>query len=92
MNSTTATPAATTKPVSRENEFVQRSVWKSAVLGALSGLALVLAARFVLLVAVAGAIALTFLVVASPDPWRLAALGVYALTVVMPAMWLASRR
>ena len=61
-------------------------------MGAFSALALVLAARLILLVAIVGAFLLTYIVVAAPDPWRLAALGVYALAVVLPTVWLASRR
>lgn len=55
-------------------------------------LALVLAIRFTLLVAVIGAIWLTVIVEASPDPWRLGALAIYAVAVVIPAVWLAARK
>ncbi|HEX8827326.1 MAG TPA: hypothetical protein VF778_04355 [Xanthobacteraceae bacterium] len=52
----------------------------------------VLAVRLILLVAVSGAIWLTWLALASPDPYRLAALAVYAAVVVVPVVWLSSRR
>ena len=61
-------------------------------MGAINVLAVVLAIRLILLVAVAGAIWLTVLVVAAPDPWRLGALAIYAAIVVLPTVWLSSRR
>jgi hypothetical protein len=88
----TATTTATKPPISRETEFVHRAAWKAGVMGALNLLAVVLAVRLVLLVAVAGAIYLAIIVTSAPDPWRLAALGVYTVTVVGPAAWLASRK
>jgi hypothetical protein len=51
----------------------------------------VLGARFVVLVAVAGGIVLTWLALQSSDPVRLAALGIYSLAIVVPTVWLASR-
>jgi uncharacterized BrkB/YihY/UPF0761 family membrane protein len=86
---TSQTPA---KPVSRETEYVHRAAWKAGVLGAFNVLAIILAIRFTLLVAVIGAIILALAVEREPDPWRLGALGVYALVVVLPTVWLASRK
>jgi hypothetical protein len=71
---------------------VTRSAWKAGVLGALNALFIVLAVRAILLVAVVGAIVLASAVMATPDPWRLGALGIYALVVVVPTVWLSSRR
>ena len=51
----------------------------------------VLAARFAVLVGVGGGIYLTWVALATPDPYRLALLGVYAFGVVAPVVWLASR-
>src|SRR5580693_3973333 len=89
---TATTTTATKPPVPRETEFIHRAAWKAGVMGALNLLAVVLAVRLVLLVAVAGAIYLAIIVTSAPDPWRLAALGVYTVTVVGPAAWLASRK
>ena len=61
-------------------------------MGALSLVTAVLAARFVVLVAVAGGIVLTWNALQVSDPIRLAALGIYSLAVVVPTVWLASRR
>lgn len=62
------------------------------MLGAMSALALVLAVRLALLVAIVGAIVLTYIAIQAPDPWRLGALAVYTALVVLPTTWLASRR
>jgi hypothetical protein len=62
------------------------------VLGALNMAALVLAIRINLLVAVTGGIALTYLALNVPDPWKLIALGIYTFGVVVPCIWLTSKR
>lgn len=80
--------ATTTTPP----EYVQRSAWKAGVLGALNLVTLILAARLILLVGVGGATFLGWLALASPDPYRLAVLGVYSAVVVVPLVWLAARR
>lgn len=97
---TTSTPSAGSgglrpnpQAVSRETfEYVQRAAWRQGVLGAVNVLALVLSVRLILLVAITGAISLTVIAIRDPDPWRMAALGIYALTVVVPTVWLSSRR
>jgi hypothetical protein len=92
---TTATAATQPKPppVSRETaEHLNRAAWRAGMLGALNVVAAVLAARFILLIAVVGAIWLTVQAIGAPDPLKLAALGIYALVVVVPTVWLASRR
>jgi hypothetical protein len=86
---TTETPP---NPVSQTPEFASRSAWKAGVLGAVNVLALVLAVRVILLVAVIGAISLALIAIRDPDPWRLGAMGIYALAVVVPIIWLSSRR
>jgi hypothetical protein len=86
-----ATPAATTPP-NLQAEFVHRSAWKAGVLGTLNVLFAVIATRLILLVSVIGAIVLATIAVREPDPWRLGALAIYALVVVCPTVWLASRR
>ena len=62
------------------------------MLGALNLATAILAVRLILLVAVCGAIAVAYLVLKEPDPYRLGALGVYAAVVVVPLIWLAARR
>jgi hypothetical protein len=67
------------------------AAWKAGVLGTINVLAMTLAARMILLIGVSGAIWLTYLALASPDPYRLAVLGVYSVVVVVPLTWLAAR-
>lgn len=81
-----------TTPPDLKNEYVHRAAWKAGVLGALNVAFAVLAARLVVLVAVAGAIALTWSALAIPDPWRLGALGIYGVAIFIPCVWLAGRR
>ena len=61
-------------------------------MGALNVVTAVLAVRLILLVAVSGAVWLTWLALQQPDPYRLGALGVYAAVIVVPMVWLAARR
>ena len=91
--SATAATATTTAPTppKLQAEYIHRAAWKASVMGSLNVLVAVVAIRFALLVAIVGAIVLTYITIASPDPWRLAALGVYTALVVLPATWLASR-
>lgn len=62
------------------------------MLGALNVVTAVLAVRLILLVCVCGAIALAYLALMQPDPYRLGALAIYAVAVVLPLVWLSSRR
>lgn len=92
---TTAQTSSTPKPVPRETEFVHRAAWKAGVMGALNLLAIVLAIRLVLLVAVIGALWLAKLALDVPAPLQIPALvmlGVYCATVVCPMVWLSSRK
>jgi hypothetical protein len=61
-------------------------------MASLNVLFVILAVRAILLVAVVGAIYLTIIATTTPDPWRLAATAVYAVIVVVPLTWLASRK
>jgi hypothetical protein len=88
---TTATPTPP-KPVSHETEFQHRSAWKAGMIGAFNALAIILAVRLILLVAVIGAFYLTVIAIDRPDPWRMAALAIYCVVTVIPTVWLASRR
>lgn len=62
------------------------------MLGALNVVTAVLAVRLILLVSVCGAIALAYLALTQPDPYRLGALAIYAVVVVLPMVWLSARR
>src|SRR5215475_14117482 len=70
-------------------EYVHRTAWKAGVLGALNVVLAIVAVRLTLLVSVSGAIWLSWLALAQPDPYRLGALGVYAVVVVVPLILLA---
>ena len=63
----------------------------AGVMGALNVISVVLAFRLILLVAVCGAIALAYLSLTQPDPYRLGALGIYSVVIVVPMIWLSSR-
>lgn len=62
------------------------------MLGAINVLVLVTAIRIIVLVAVSGGIALSIIALGTPDPWRVGVLAIYSIAVVMPVVWLASRR
>lgn len=88
---TTSPPPTNAQTSSDVAELQARAAWKRGVLGAINVLALVLAGRVLVLVAIAGAIFLTWLSLGNPDPYRLTALGIYCAAVVMPCVWLASQ-
>lgn len=87
-----ATKARTATPPNLGQEFVHRAAWKAGVMGAVNVLTAVLAVRLILLVSVSGASILAWVALAEPDLYRLGTLGVYAVVVVLPLIWLASRR
>ena len=92
---TTATSTTPKAPISRETEYMTRAAWRNGVMGALNLLAVVLAVRLVLLVAVIGALWLAKLALDVPAPLQIPALvmlGVYCATVVLPMVWLSSRK
>lgn len=82
----------TTEKAWASPEYMHRAAWKAGVMGSLNVLAIVLGVRLTLLVAVGGAISLTWFALQTPDPYRLGALAVYAAVVVLPLVWLAGRR
>jgi hypothetical protein len=86
------TTTATTTPASFQQEFQHRAAWKAGVMGAFNVLAVVLAVRLILLVAVGGAIGLAWLALQQPDPYRLGALAIYCAVVVLPTIYLAGSR
>jgi hypothetical protein len=79
-----------TTPTNVQAEFVHRRAWKAGVLASINVLVMVLAARMLVLVAIGGAIALTWYALESPDPYRLIALGIYSMLVVVPSVILAA--
>lgn len=85
-------PSSTKTTTTPHPEYIARAAWKAGVLGALNVIMIVAAVRLTLLVSVCGAIALAFLALTSPDPYRLGALAIYAGVVTVPLIWLASRR
>ena len=87
ISRTTATPQIS----QQQQEYIHRSAWKASVLGAINVLILVTAVRIIVLVAVGGGIVLALSALSAPDPWRLGVLAIYALAVVVPVVWLASR-
>jgi hypothetical protein len=93
---TPTTPTATTTTATPQNnlpqEYIHRAAWKAGLLGALNVVTAVLAVRLILLVSVCGAIALAYLALTQPDPYRLGALAIYAVVVVLPMVWLSARR
>jgi hypothetical protein len=91
----TTTQTQTSTPNPREAEFVHRAAWKAGVIGAVNVLLVVLAVRIILLVAVIGALYLAKIAIDAPAPLQVPALvmlGVYSATVVIPMVWLSSRR
>ena len=73
-------------------ELMHRMAWKAGVMGALNVIAALLAARMIVLVSVSGGIALTWAALGQPDPWRLGALAIYSVAIVVPSVWLAARK
>lgn len=88
----TISSATKTTSTAIQPELLHRSAWKAGVLGTLNALTVVLAVRLILLVAVCGASVLAWAALAQPDPYRLGTLGVYGVVVVLPLIWLLSRR
>ena len=77
-------------PTQLDPEYLHRAAWKAAMLGSLNVLVAVLAVRFIVLVAVAGGIALTWVGLAQPDTYKLGLLAIYASGVVIPVVWLSA--
>lgn len=67
------------------------TAWRQGIIASLNVAALILSARLILMFAVFGAIALTWLALQKESPIHLAAIGLYAITTVCPLVWLASR-
>jgi hypothetical protein len=92
-NSATANDGKFANP--QAGEYVHRTVWKAGVMASLNVLFVILAVRAVLLVAVIGAFILARAALAAAPTVQqpaLVMLAVYCVTVVMPMVWLSSRR
>jgi hypothetical protein len=92
--SSPSNPLANQQPVQPpfvNQEIAHRAAWKAGVLGAVNVFAMILGARLLVLVAIAGAIWLTWTGLGNPDLFRLIALGTYCVAVVVPVVWLASQ-
>lgn len=89
----TMTNPMTTMPPSISRELVSRAAWKAGFVGAINALAVCVGVRLVLLLAVAGAVFLTFLAVeqGQADLFHLLPLAIYCFAVVVPLVWLAER-
>lgn len=68
-----------------------RRAWRASVIGSLNVAAMVLAARFILLLATGGAFALAWVATQTAQPMQLAAVGIYLVGVMLPLTWLSSR-
>lgn len=68
-----------------------RAAWRQGVIGGLNVAAMILAARFILLLATMGAFALAWVAIQTALPMQLAAVGLYLVGVVLPLTWLGSR-
>ena len=92
MSTFSGTTTETASPPDLHKEYIERGAWKQGVLGTLNVVSVLLAVRLTLLLSVGGATYLTYLALQNPDPYRLGALAIYAGVVVIPMVWLASRR
>lgn len=98
-DATSSTPDLKSGPmqwtVTRPNPDADRAQWKATVLATLNVLFVILAVRAVLLVAVIGALVLARAALEAPAAVQqpaLVMLAVYCITVVVPMVWLSSRR
>jgi hypothetical protein len=72
--------------------IVRRALPDREILGAMAGLGSVLAVRLMLLMAVVGAFALAWQAMPSPSLTAICLVLAYAATVVLPLVWLATKR
>lgn len=75
-----------------ERDEQRQRAWKAGMLGAINVLAAVLAARWIAMMSVSGAILLSLAVLPQPDLYKLGLLSIYCLAVVGPCIWLAAKR
>ena len=70
---------------------MQRAAWRAGMLGAINTLAVILAVRFIALVAVTGGIILTWYTLSASDQMRLGALAIYCVGMGL-MIWLLGRK
>lgn len=70
---------------------MSRRAWRASVIGSLNVAAMILGARFVLLLATLGAFALAWVATRDAQPLQLIAIAIYLVGVMVPLTWLASR-
>lgn len=85
-------PSPTTTKNDLNDELISRHAWKQGILASITVISQVLAVRVVLLVAVLGAVFLTYLALSQHDVLRLGALAIYCAVVVAPVVALSYRR
>jgi hypothetical protein len=88
----TATPSRTRSTESSAASRPENLAYRAAVIGAVNVLLRILSMRVILLISVVGGIGLAVVVLQQPDVLRLGVLGIYAVAIVIPVIWLASRR
>jgi hypothetical protein len=91
ISSTTTIEPPATWPSTYRATRTHDSVWRQGIIASLNVAALVLSARLILMIAVFGAIGLTWLALQTESPTRLAAVGLYTVTVILPLVWLSGR-
>lgn len=96
ITSTTPTTTSSTSSQATTNELnaelISRYAWRQGLLASISVISQILAVRVVLLVAVLGAVFLTYLALSQGDVLRLGALGIYCAVVVAPIVFLSYKR
>lgn len=85
-------PTPTRTPPELTQELMARAAWRQGVIGSLNVAAMVLGVRLTLLVAILGAISLTWLALQQQEMTRLIALGIYVVGTIPAVVWLAGRR
>ena len=82
-------PMATVPPPIQNQAEIEFKAWKQGVMGSINVLFRVLSARVIVLIAVSGGIALTWVALADPNLYRLGAMMIYAIGMVGGSVWLA---
>jgi hypothetical protein len=70
---------------------MKREAWKQGMLGATNALFQILAARFAVMVAIFGAIGLTWVTLPDANTMKLIALAIYCFSSIGGTVWLAGR-
>lgn len=73
-------------------DLLERAAWRAGIVASITVITRILAVRLILLVAVVGSIALSFVALESSDLMHLVALGTYCAVVVVPIVLLSARQ